>query len=159
MELLPSAGLTLEYSLTVAVNGTTQQATEPGDGTFVLIGCVKDVPNAGNVSQDMSEHKCLDATETFIQKFPTGFLKSEDTTVKIGFAKAIYNTLEGLVVAGTQVCIRLKYSKLPSETTPSKGVRNCYIEKISDMVKGDGTEVEADFTLCWTTLPKFTAGT
>lgn len=164
-ELVSSRGLLLQYSETIAAQALAGTAPnqyyepgEPGDGTFVTLGCVKDVPNLANVQQEMAEHRCLDITEPFVAKFPTGFLMSEDTTVRIAFAKALYNTLDGFVKSHKHLTFRLKYAYLASETTPSQSVRTGYIQSLSDVVNSDGTEVDCTLTVSWSSLPKFTQG-
>lgn len=166
MDLVPSRGLILAYSTTIAAetlvgSGATSYTLpgEPADGTFNTIGCVKDVPNFGNVKAEFNDHRCLDVGEKFVSKTPTGFLMSDNTQVRVAFAKALYNTLDGFVKTNTPLTFRIKYATSPTETVPSQSVRTGYLESISDEVKSSGEELEATFSVVWTSLPKFTAGT
>lgn len=167
METTPSQGLILAYSETVSAQVLTGSAPntyylpdEPGDGTFNQIACIKDVPNLQNVAQEMSEHRCLDQAEKFIAKNPTGFLMSDDTSIRLAFHKTIFGTLQGFVLTNKHLTFRLKYAQLASElSTPSKAIRTGYIQSITDVVNTDGTEVDATLNISWSSLPKFTAGT
>jgi hypothetical protein len=165
MELVPSRGLTFAYSATIESQTLVGSGAnsyylpgEPADGTFVNFTCIKDVPNGGNVKAEFNDHRCLDAGEKFVAKNPTGFLMSDSTTIKLAFAKAIYNTLDGYVKTSTHLTWRLKYALSPLETVPSQWVRTGYIEEISDVVNSNGEEVDATFSIVWSSLPKFTAG-
>lgn len=165
MEMLTARGLILSYSTTIAAQVLTGSAPnqyyvpgDPGDGAFTTIGCIKDVPNFDNIAVEMSEHRCLDDTEKFVAKFPTGFMTSEDTTIKVAFAKALYSTLKALAIAGTELTLKLTYAKLPSETNASKSLRTGYITNITDMVPGDGKEVDANISIAWSRASLFTSG-
>lgn len=164
-EYVSSRGLLLAYSATIenlvltgSAPNTYYLPAEPADGTFNTFTCVKDVPNFGNVSQEMAEHRCLDQAEKFVAKFPTGFLMSDETAIRVAFDKTLYSTLYGYVLTNTQLTWRLKLAQLSTETTPSKSVRLGYLMSISEVVNTDGTEVDATLNISWSSLPKFTAG-
>lgn len=164
-ELTPSNGLTLSYSTTIetpVLTGTAPnqwyEPAEPADGTFTDFLCVKDVPNVGNLTAEMTEHRCLNRTEKFVQKYPNGFLTSESTQIRVSFDRSEFATLLGYNKAGTQLTIRLKYAARPDETTPSKIIRTGYIMNITDTINSNGDEVEATISFEWSSVPKITQG-
>lgn len=163
-DYVPSRGLVLQYSETVDTTtvGTApnryKEPVTPGEGTFVTLACIKDVPNFANETVEMQEHRCLDDGEKFVAKYPTGFMTGEDTTLRMAFNKTAYLAAQAFSRTGKELCFRLAYAKSPTETVGTNHVRNGHIMSVSDAVNSDGTEVEANLTLSWSTLAKTTAG-
>lgn len=163
--LTPSNGLTLSYSTTIetpVLTGTAPnqwyEPAEPADGTFTDFLCVKDVPNVGNLTAEMTEHRCLNRKEKFVAKYPNGFLTSEATQIRVSFDRTEHATLLGYQKAGTQLSIRLKLAARPDETTPSKILRTGYISQLSDTISNGGDEVESTLSFEWSSVPKITEG-
>lgn len=151
---VPSKGTTIEYNVDVAAT-----PTDPG---WLSLGCIQAPEGVGGVTTELAEHRCLDASERFVTKYPTGFTMGDDLRVRVLYTGKKMKTLRDFQLALNPLLWRTKYPKEVIDgvvqTTAATDGAQYYIQKAVPIFDSDGKAIQIELTLGAKSEPIFTEG-
>lgn len=155
--MVPSKGLRLQYN--------TDLTATPTDPDWTDLGCVIRIAGVGGTRVETAEHRCLDQTADFVERYPTGFKTAEDATITVSYTGAKYVAMRAFVDANPNVPVlwRLTYPKeiiagVP-QTAGATEVWQAYVTAAVPTFQDNGELINLDITLSPKTKPVFAAGT
>lgn len=152
----PSKGISIEYN--------TDLAALDADPDWITLGCIKRVTGAGGLRIELEEHRCLDASDDFVGRFPTGFKTSEDMVLTVSWTTAKYGAVRAIVDAVVSLphLFRLTFTKEivtgVLQTVASKEKWQGYFVQAMPAFPENGGEITFDITISPNSKPAFTAG-
>lgn len=154
---LPSKGILLQYN--------DDLAALDADPDWTTLGCILRVGSLGGLRVETAEHRCLDQSDDFVTKYPTGFKTSDDAQLSISYTGAKYKVLRDKVNEADAVewLWRLTFPKeriagvLQSVAATEKW--KAFLTSAMLNFPDDGSEISIEVTLSPNSKATFTEGT